>query len=95
METLNLTTTEVTPEVITTNYKVVYLMMDWENKLITIRVRGTNGEIKSFLYEDTIATNLMTALNKIDLTIKSLHRRILERLNADGYLIGSVEGVPD
>lgn len=95
METLQLTTSEITPQVVTSDYRVIYLALDWENKLIVIRLRGTNGEHKSVMYEEAIATTLMTALNKADLSVKSLHKRILERIIADGFLAGTITGVPD
>ena len=94
-ETLVLTTAEVTPQITTTDYRVIYLLLDWEQKLIVIHLRGTNGERKEFRYEGTVALNLMVALNKSDLSIKSLQRRILEKLIADGKLSGSVTGTPD
>jgi hypothetical protein len=95
MESLTLTTPETKPAINTTDYRVVFLSLDWEQARITIRVRGTNAESKGFLYEGGTALTLMTALNKIDLSIKSLQRRILERLIADGLLLGSIAGVPD
>jgi hypothetical protein len=45
--------------------------------------------------EKTKALNLMIALNKANLTVKSLQRRVLEQLAADGLLAGSVTGTPD
>ena len=94
-ETLVLTTAEVTPQITTTDYRVIYLLLDWDSKLIVIHLRGTNGERKEFRYEGTVALNLMVALNKSDLSVKSLQRRILEKLIADGKLSGSVTGTPD
>lgn len=94
-ETLVLATAEIIPAITTTDYRVVYLQLDWEQLLIVIHVRGTNGERKEFRYEKLIARDLMVALNKANLSLKSLHRRILERLAADGLLVGIVEGLPD
>lgn len=94
-ETVQLTTPEVTPEVRTTDYRVIYLALDWANALIVIHLRGTNGERKEHRYIGSTATALMTQLNKLDLTVKSLHRRILERLIADGAIAGSISGSPD
>lgn len=95
METLTLTTPEQTPAITTTDYRVIYLSMDWERALIVIHLRGTNGERKQADYSGSTATTLMTQLNKLDLSVKSLHKRILERLVADGKLSGSVTGAPD
>jgi len=43
----------------------------------------------------TKAHNLMVALNKANLTIKSLQKRILEQLTTDGLLLGTVNGTPE
>lgn len=95
METIALATAEVTPQKVTTDYRVIYLLLDWEQARIAVHVRGTNGERKEFLYEGVTATTMMTNLNKADLSVKSLHRRIMERLIADGHIQGAVIGVPD
>jgi hypothetical protein len=57
--------------------------------------RGDNNEYTSIGYEGTEATNLMVALNKANLSTKSLHRRIMEKAIADGKLSGTISGVPD
>jgi hypothetical protein len=71
---------------------------------IVIHLRGEHGELKVVslwrVYrrasaEKTKALNLMIALNKANLTVKSLQRRVLEQLAADGLLAGSVTGTPD
>ncbi len=90
-----LTASESTPAIVTTDYRVVFFSMNWEQELIVIHVRGTNGERKEFRYEKAIATSFMIALNKMDLSVKSLQRRILERLSTEGKLVGSVSGSPD
>jgi hypothetical protein len=102
-ESLTLTNAEVIPAVSTGFYRVVYLAMHWEQSLIVIHLRGEHGELKEFRYggstapsaEKTKALNLMIALNKANLTVKSLQRRVLEQLAADGLLAGSVTGTPD
>lgn len=94
-ETLTLTTPETIPQIVTTDYRVVYLQLDFENLLIVIHVRGTNGERKEFRYDGSVARDLMIALNKANLSVKSLQRRILERLSLDGLLVGAVTGTVD
>lgn len=104
-ETIILATAEVTPSISTTDYRVVFLSLDWDRSTIVIRLRGTNGESRSFTYggdrlsatdeQRAEALALMVALNKANLSTKSLQRRILERLIADGKLRGSVSGTPD
>lgn len=103
MEQLNLTVAEVTPAINTSIYKVIFINLDWEQQFITIRLRGQNSEIKSFIYggsnatpaEKLKATNMMIALNKANLSIKSLQKRVLEQLVSDGFLSGTISGVPD
>lgn len=95
MESVTLTTPEVIPQITTTDYRVTYLQMDWPQASIVIHLLGTNGERKEVRYDGAVATTLMVALNTANLSIKSLHRRILERLIADGKLAGTVNGVPD
>ena len=95
METLTLSTPETTPAIVTTDYKVALLMLDVEGAQIAVHLRGSNGERKEFRYNGAEATALMVALNKANLAAKSLQRRILEKLTADGLIAGAVTGVPD
>ena len=71
-------------------YKVGSLTLDWENKRIKIVLVGDKGLRKSFGYEGTTAETMMIALS-----IKSLQKRILERLLTDGNLSGTISGTPD
>jgi hypothetical protein len=93
-ELLTLTTPEVTT-ITVTDWRVIGLSLQWEQALILVQVRGSNGERREFRYEGAVATTMMTALNKADLPTKSLIRRILERLVADGKFAGAVAGTPD
>lgn len=95
METLTLATPEIVPAITTTDYRVIALHLDWEAARIIIQLRGTNGERREFRYDGPDATAQMVALNKANLTVKSLQRRILEKVATDGLLAGSVAGVPD
>jgi len=102
-EAITLTTAEVIPQIVTSSYRVIVLLLDWEKALISIDLRGENGELKRFIYggpsgtsaDRTKAQNMIIALNKANLSIKSLHRRIIEQLLADGFLSGAVTGTPD
>lgn len=94
-ETVTLAIPEVTPQITTTDYRVSYLQMDWERASIVIHLRGTNGERKEIRYDGAEATALMVALNKANLSTKSLQRRILEKAVADSKIVGTVTGVPD
>lgn len=92
MEQIDLTT-PITPPA-TTNYRVVRLFLDWPNGLINIDLVDENGKIAPFQYTGAEATSLMLFLNTANLSIKSLHRRVLEKLVADGKLDGTISGTP-
>jgi hypothetical protein len=105
-ETLTLTSAEITPQVTTTDYRPVAILLDFEHALLIVRLRGTNGERREVRYGGSIADGatqadrdkaiaLMTALNKANLSTKSLQRRVLEQLVADGFLAGAVTGAPE
>jgi len=101
-EAITLTSPEVTPAVTTANYTLVYLGLYWEQQQIVIHLRGEHGELKQLGYGglDTAtrakALALMVALNKANLTVKSLQRRVLEQLIADfPLLFTAVAGAPD
>lgn len=88
MEQLDLTTP-------VTWYRVSRLSMDWPAQHIWIRLAGPNGEDLAHTYVGAQATALMTALNKANLSTKSLHKRIIEQLVADGVLAGTISGSPE
>jgi len=76
-------------------YKLAVLNLDREAKRVKVVLVGENGLRKSFSYEGATAETLIIALSKTDLSAKSLPRRILERLIADGLLVGSISGMSD
>lgn len=74
--------------------------LDWQNKLIFINVGYSVDELsprvtQQFTYQGDEAKNLMVALNKANLSTKSLHKRILEKLINDGHLAGTISGTPE
>ena len=78
------------------SYRVIGLNLDWKGSTITIFLESvTTGQQTVYLYQKDEAQNLMITLNKMDLSVKSLQRRILEKLVADGHLTGTVSGSPD
>ena len=84
------------PAVIPPPYSIAALILEWDAKQIIIRLKGDDGSYKTVDYNDSEgAVTLMNQLNKANLTIKSLHRRILEKLIADGKIVGSISGTPD
>lgn len=77
-----------------TDLTVVKVVLDWEGAGLHITLAKDNVR-KHVSYNGSEATALMVALNKANLATKSLHRRILERLQADGYVSGTISGSPD
>lgn len=78
-----------------TNYKVQALYLDWAAQVIRIDLLGSDGVAAGALYTGTEAVNLMTTLNTANLSIQSLHKRILNKLVTDGKLpAGTVSGTP-
>ena len=90
MEQVDLTT----PKPSVTSYRVVVLYLDWQHAHIQIGLLGPLGEQASFIYDGEEATNLMIVLNTANLSVKSLHKRILEKLIADEKLAGTISGTP-
>lgn len=80
----------------TSVYTIKELNFDWFNKTVVIVLRGSGGENKEVVYDENAgAVTMMRALNKANLSVKSLHRRVMEKLLADGHLAGSISGQPD
>lgn len=76
--------------------QVSSLLLDWDNQNIIIKLRAADGSILSFGYgAGDGALTMMIALNKANLSLQSLHRRIMNRLIADGKISGTISGTPD
>lgn len=75
-------------------FTVSKLVLDWTAQALIIVIRTADTSLW-FSYNGIEATTLMRQLNTIDLSVKSLHRRILEKLISDGKLSGTISGVPD
>jgi hypothetical protein len=105
MEEYTLTTPETIPAVTNTAYKVVFLQFEWTRGQIAIYLEGQNGERVITGYggpppatqaERDAAIQMMRTLNTANLTTKSLQKRVLEKLSADGKIPGgTVTGAPD
>jgi hypothetical protein len=83
-----------------TGYSVWSLYLGRGEGVVRVIVEDNNGHRTTAVYEDdgasTVATDLMVALNKANLTTQSLQRRVLARLATDGKLpAGSVTGTVD
>ena len=93
-EKLSLTTPITAPTI--TEYVVDGLRIRWAAEEIVVTLLGPNGEERVERYSGDEALTRMRALNKANLTVKSLQRRVLEQLVTDGKLPGgSVSGSPD
>lgn len=92
-ELVTLTTPPVAA--VSVDYRVVYLELDWEARRIVVKLLGSDGSRVGHNYLGATALTMMRALNTANLTTKSLHRRIIERLIADGVITGPISGVPD
>lgn len=93
-EQLDLTTPEVVNKV-TTNYRVTFLLLDWQLLKIVIHTMSNLGEKKEFTYNGQAASDYMKTLNTGNFSVNSMHKRILQRLSADGLLVGTVSGTPE
>ena len=93
-EQVNLTVPITKPAI--NSYKIDSIVLNVTGATITIiLIDPVSGEKPVFSYYGTTAMTLMNALNKVDLSTKSLQKRIFERLIADGKIAGTISGVPD
>jgi len=91
-ERINLATPNPLP-VQVTGYTVSALHLTWEpTPQIVVVLRATDGTTLDAVYEGAIATSLMVALNKANLSTRSLVQRIFDRLILDGKIVGTVAG---
>lgn len=68
----------------------------YPNWLIHIILKDDQNRLSHYYYRDAAAQTMITALNKANLGVKSLERRVIEQLVSDGKLAaGSVSGSPD
>lgn len=96
-------TTPITESKTTTKYKILSFTMDLEQAsgpngepgLVAIRLRSDVGEIFNHAYRGPTAITMIKQLNVVNLTTKSLIKRIMERLATDGILPGVVQGTPE
>ena len=93
MEELNLTVPIAGPTIST--YKIIELRMNWPNGEIDATLADELGKTISCQYRGAEATALMLTLNTANLSVKSLHKRTIEKLQADGKLpAGTITGTP-
>jgi hypothetical protein len=76
------------------DYQIVSLYLNWVTSHIEITLQASDGSMPVFKYDGDIAKNILSLLLTANLTLNSLHKRILKRLNDDGLLVGVISGVP-
>lgn len=81
-----------------TDFVVQDISFDWRHNIIRIRI-GETGEFGRSLeiieYTGQDARDMMLSLNIANLSVKSLNKRIMEKLQADGHLgSGSITTSP-
>jgi len=94
MEQVNLTTNFVADPRSASTLQVDSLLLNWRDKRIVVHLGDGNLQ-KMVEYTGAEAENLMITLNKANLTTNSLHKRVINKLIADGHIAGSISGSPD
>lgn len=107
MEELVLTDPVVVPATTTNKFKVISILFDLEalltiptpgqstGPLVKLRLKDNLDKPYNYEYTGQTALDMIKFMNTANFTTKSMHKRILERLSADGVLPGTVAGAPD
>lgn len=81
--------------VATARFRPVRLVLDLDEEVIEVVLRGPTGLTRARTWTGADALAKMTALNKANLTVKSLWWRILEQVQAeDPTLAGAIADNP-
>lgn len=92
-EKVTLTVPVTRPSV--TDYIIGSLHLDWSGSRIDVTLLGSDGSTTTASYTGATALTLMSALNTANLSVTSLHKRVVQRLQTDGLLgAGSISGTP-
>ena len=92
-EQLDLTVPIAGPTIST--YKIIELRMNWPNGEIDVTLADELGKTIACQYRGAEAVALMLTLNTANLSVKSLHKRTIEKLQAGGKLpAGTITGTP-
>lgn len=98
MEELQLTTPVTST---TSKFHVTAILLDLEFPggaelgIVRIDCKDNLNVPYSHSYVGAEAVTMIKQLNTANLSTKSLHKRCLEKLSADGFLPGTVVGTPD
>lgn len=79
------------------DFRVARLDLNRRAQSVVVELVSADGAISypPIVYDGAEAVALITALNKANLALKSLNTRILEKLVADGKLVGTIAGAAD
>jgi len=102
-EYLELTDPKITPEVVTSKYRVTRLMFFWmpapapvEQSFVQVGLQDEHGAAFDHRYTGQEAIDLIKGMNTANFsTGNSMHKRILQKLSNDGVLPGTVSGTPE
>ena len=94
MEELVLTDPVVT-ETKKEKFRIVRLDINVESPNIVIHLRDNNNAPHSHTYIEQEGKDIIKLINTGNFTVKSLNKRLLEKLSADGVLPGTVVGAPE
>ena len=74
----------------------MHLQQAGESSMVMIELKDNLGNDFRHTYAGQTAEDFIKFLNTANLSVKSLHKRILERLTTDGVIPpGTVTGAPD
>jgi hypothetical protein len=94
MESITLTTPQTFVSI--TDWHIIRIDMNRREQKFFLEAQSNTGLVAEYLESGDAAMTTMKALNKADLSVKSLERRALEYLQAKGVIgAGSVTGTPD
>ena len=97
-ESLTLTTPIAPVAPVLTSWKVIRLVIDLATNepSVLFVARSNTGVIAEAYFTGTAAMTRISAINTANLSLKSLQRLILERMQAEGVLgVGIITGTPD
>ena len=92
-EQIILTAPETFPSI--TEWSVAELTIDAEFGVIVAKLKSNLGTYAVYREQDTDTMAAIRALNTANLSVKSLQRRVLERVHARGFKVGTLTGSPD
>jgi hypothetical protein len=103
MEELVLTDPIVQPEVVTSKFRVTSIVMNMDAMpaadgvpaYMQIDLKDNNNAGHTVSYEGQVAKDYIKFINTANFSTKSLNKRLLEKLSADGQLPGTVVGAPE